>query len=388
MTPRTSARSTGQSLRGPTGVSGNLRTVDLDRDGGRLYRAIFAAAQRVDAERAHRWGMAAIRLGGSAAGGLLQQICGPADAAVRVRALGIDFPNPLGLAAGFDKDARAVAALAALGFGFVEVGTVTAVPQAGNPRPRLYRLVDDRAIVNRLGFNNDGAAAVAARLKRLRDSPSRPVVGVNIGKSRVVPDEHAVVDYVASTRLLAPYADYLVVNVSSPNTPGLRDLQAVERLRPLLTAVRAAGDLGGDRQVPLLVKIAPDLADTDVLTIADLALELGMNGIVATNTTTARAGLRSPAREVAAAGRGGLSGEPLRERSVEVLRLLRQRVGDALVLISVGGIASADDAALRLHQGATLVQAYTGFVYGGPLWPYRVNRELAHLISPRSGVAN
>jgi dihydroorotate dehydrogenase len=354
--------------------------------GGRLYAAIFALAQRVDAERAHQWGMAAIRLAGPATGGLLQRVGAAADTALTVRALGIDFPNPLGLAAGFDKDARAVAALGALGFGFVEVGTVTAVPQAGNPRPRLHRLVEDRAIVNRMGFNNDGAAAVAARLKRLRERPRRPVVGVNIGKSRVVPDEHAVVDYVASARLLAPCADYLVVNVSSPNTPGLRNLQAIERLRPLLTAVRAASNACAGRQVPVLVKIAPDLADTDVLAIADLALELGLAGIVATNTTTVRKGLRSSAVEITAAGRGGLSGEPLRERSLEVLRLLAARVGDALVLVSVGGIASSDDVACRLNAGATLVQAYTGFVYGGPLWPRRVNRELAELIGASSVV--
>jgi dihydroorotate dehydrogenase len=379
-----SPRSTVQKLRRHTSVSRNLRTVDLEGVGG-LYRAIFAGVRRVDAERAHQWGMAAIRLAGHAPGALQKLVGWLDDPALRVRALGIDFPNPLGLAAGFDKDARAVSALAALGFGFVEVGTVTAVPQPGNPRPRLHRLVEDRAIINRMGFNNDGAAVVAGRLQRLQQGPSRPVVGVNIGKSRVVPDEHAVVDYVASARLLAPYADYLVVNVSSPNTPGLRALQSVGNLRPLLTAVRTASDATG-RRVPLLVKIAPDLADDDVVAVADLALELGLDGIVATNTTTARAGLRSSAAKIAAAGGGGLSGEPLRERSVEVLGLLRERVGDALVLVSVGGIASAEDAARRLTAGATLIQAYTGFVYGGPLWPSRVNRELAHLISPRSGV--
>jgi dihydroorotate dehydrogenase len=354
--------------------------------GGRLYRAILAAARRVDAERAHRWGIATIRLAGHAPAALQQLVGSLDDPALRVRALGIDFPNPLGLAAGFDKDARAVAALAALGFGFVEVGTITAVPQAGSPRPRLHRLVEDRAIVNRMGFNNDGAAAVAARLKQLQEGPSRPVVGVNIGKSRVVPDEHAVVDYVASTRLLAPYADYLVVNVSSPNTPGLRDLQSVGKLRPLLTAVRTTGDVAAGRRVPLLVKIAPDLADDDVVAVANLALELGLDGIVATNTTTARDGLRSSAAEVAAAGGGGLSGEPLRERSLDVLRLLRQQVGEVLVLVSVGGIPSAAEAARRLSAGATLVQAYTGFVYGGPLWPSRVTRELAQLIRAPSEV--
>jgi dihydroorotate dehydrogenase len=366
-------------------MSRQLRTVDLD-SGGPLYRMLFSVASRVDAERVHEWGMAAIRLAAQAPGGeqLLRRTCAVDDPALRVQALGCEFPNPLGLAAGFDKNARAVGDLCALGFGFFEVGTVTAVPQPGNPRPRLYRLVGDRAIVNRMGFNNDGATAVAERLKRLREHPAKPIVGVNIGKSRVVPDDNAVVDYVASARRLAPYADYLVVNVSSPNTPGLRDLQAVHRLRPLLTAVREASARAAGRQVPVLVKIAPDLRDDDLLAVADLALELRLEGIVATNTTTSRDGLRSSAAEVAAAGTGGLSGEPLRERSLRVLRLLRKRVGEALVLVSVGGISSAAEAMHRLDAGATLIQAYTGFVYGGPLWPSRMNRGLAQLIRASS----
>ncbi|HET6918625.1 MAG TPA: quinone-dependent dihydroorotate dehydrogenase [Jiangellaceae bacterium] len=355
--------------------------INGDVRGGWLYRAIFAAARRLDAEQAHQWGMAALRLSARVPGGaqLLRRTCVVDDPALRVRAFGCDFPSPLGLAAGFDKDARAATALAALGFGFVEVGTVTAVPQAGNPRPRLYRLVGDRAIVNRMGFNNDGAAAVAERLKRLRERPSRPVVGVNIGKSQVVPGEHAIVDYVASARRLAPHADYLVVNVSSPNTPGLRDLHAVARLRPLLIAVREASGSAAGRRVPLLVKIAPDLADTDILAVADLAGELRLDGIIATNTTTARRGLRSSPVEIAAAGAGGLSGEPLRDRSMDVLRLLRSRAGENLALISVGGIATADEAWNRLQAGATLVQAYTAFVYGGPLWSRRVTAGLSRL---------
>jgi dihydroorotate dehydrogenase len=358
---------------------------DDARGGGVLYRAVFAAAQRVDAEWAHRLGMGTIRLLAGLPGGVgaMRRGCVVNDPALQVHVFGRVLPNPLGLAAGFDKEARAVEGLAALGFGFVEVGTVTAAPQPGNPRPRLHRLVADRAIVNRMGFNNDGAVAVAERLRRLRERSSSPVVGVNIGKSKVVPDEHAVVDYVASARRLAPFADYLVVNVSSPNTAGLRDLQAVELLRPLLTAVREAGDLAAGRQVPLLVKIAPDLADADVAAIADLALELSLDGIVATNTTTSRYGLRSSAAQVAAAGPGGLSGAPLGERSLDVLRQLRERVGDALVLVSVGGIGSAADAAMRLGAGATLVQTYTGFVYGGPLWPRRVTAELGRRVHDR-----
>ena len=338
-----------------------------------MYRAL----RRLPAETAHELALLIIRAAGAVPGlaAALRRVLGPRDPVLRVRAMGLDFPGPLGMAAGFDKDARGVPVLGALGFGFVEVGTVTARPQPGNPKPRLFRLMDDRAIVNRMGFNNGGAAAAAARLRR----PRGVIVGVNIGKTRAVPEQDAVADYVASARAVAPVADYVVVNVSSPNTPGLRDLQAVDRLKPLLTAVRDV--LHG---VPLLVKIAPDLADEDVDAIADLAVSLGLDGIIATNTTVSRDGLASSPAEVTAAGAGGLSGPPLRERSLAVLRRLRERAalnseagGDQLVLIAAGGIETADDAAERLAAGATLVQAYTAFVYGGPLWPRRINAGLA-----------
>jgi dihydroorotate dehydrogenase len=246
----------------------------------------------------------------------------------------------------------------------------------------MFRLTADRALVNRMGFNNAGAAAAAAALGRSGGrSPGRPggpVVGVNIGKTRAVPDVDAAADYAASARAVAAVADYVVVNVSSPNTPGLRDLQAEDRLRPVLVAVRAALDAASPgRRVPLLVKIAPDLADADVDAVADLALELGLDGIIATNTTVSRDGLASPAAEVAAAGAGGLSGPPLRARSLEVLRRLHARAGDRLVLIAAGGIETPDDAWERLRAGATLVQAYTAFVYGGPLWPRQMHAGLA-----------
>jgi dihydroorotate dehydrogenase len=344
------------------------------------YRALFdRLLTRLPAETAHRLAFALLRLVAAAPGAtaLLRRALAPRDPALRVRALGLDLPGPLGLAAGFDKDARAPDALGALGFGFVEVGTVTAQPQPGNPRPRLFRLPADRALVNRMGFNNDGAAAAAARL-RARRGPW-PAVGANIGKSRVVPAGEAIADYVASARLLAPVADYVVVNVSSPNTPGLRDLQAVEALTPLLAAVRAALDDAAGRRVPLLVKIAPDLADADLDAVADAAVAAGAQGIIATNTTVSRDGLRSAHGQVAAAGAGGLSGAPLAGRSHEVLERLHARVGDRLVLISAGGIETAEDAWRRIRAGATLLQAYTGFVYGGPLWPSRLQRELAAL---------
>jgi len=349
-----------------------------------LYRVVL---RRVPAEAAHLAAFGLIRgvarVPGAAC--LLRRWLGPRDPVLRVRALGLSFPGPVGLAAGFDKDARGTRGLAALGFGFVEVGTVTARAQPGNPKPRMFRLTADRALVNRMGFNNAGAAAAAAALDRSRGRsrarPGGPVVGVNIGKTRAVPDADAAADYAASARAVAAVADYVVVNVSSPNTPGLRDLQATGRLKPVLVAVRAALDAavsgrpGGS--VPLLVKISPDLADADVDAVADLALELGLDGIIATNTTTSRAGLASPAAEVAAAGAGGLSGPPLRARSLEVLRRLHARTGDRLVLIAVGGIETPDDAWERLRAGATLVQAYTGFVYGGPLWPRRMHAGLA-----------
>ncbi len=355
-----------------------------------LYRMVL---RRVPAETAHRLAFGLIRVFGRVArvpgaAWLLRRWLGPRDPVLRVRALGLEFPGPLGLAAGFDKDARGTRGLAALGFGFVEVGTVTARAQPGNPRPRMFRLTADRALVNRMGFNNAGAAAAAAALRRSRARPGGPVVGVNIGKTRAVPDAEAAADYAASARAVAAVADYVVVNVSSPNTPGLRDLQAADRLRPVLVAVRSALDAASAavrRRVPLLVKIAPDLADADVDAVADLALELGLDGIIATNTTISRDGLASPAAEVAAAGAGGLSGAPLGARSLAVLRRLRARAGDRLVLVAAGGIETPDDAWERLRAGATLVQAYTGFVYGGPLWPRRMHAGLAERMrSPAS----
>jgi dihydroorotate dehydrogenase len=343
----------------------------------RPYRTLFDhALTRVDAERAHRLGFRAVRAGRPLLARLPR-----ADAPVS--ALGLVFPHPLGLAAGFDKNAEGVDALAALGFSHVEVGTVTGEPQPGNPQPRLFRLPADQAVVNRMGFNNDGAEVVAHRLaERARSHGDRPgpVLGVNIGKTKVVPDDDQAAveaDYRKSAGLLAPYADYLVVNVSSPNTPGLRSLQAVERLGPLLDAVRDQADRAcADRRVPLLVKIAPDLADEDVLAVADLALDRGLDGIIATNTTVSRDGLASAPTDVERVGVGGLSGRPLRPRATEVVRLLRGRVGPDLTLIGVGGIATVDDAWERLDAGATLLQAYTAFVYGGPLWPRRVVRGL------------
>ena len=336
----------------------------------RPYRLLFdRVLTHTDPERAHRVAFRAIR----AARPVLRSR--RTTASHSVEAMGLTFPNVLGLAAGFDKNAVGIDALAALGFGHVEIGTVTGEPQPGNPKPRLFRLPEDRAVVNRMGFNNEGAETVADRLAKRGRRPG-PVLGVNIGKSKVVPEDDAVRDYEKSARLLAPHADYLVVNVSSPNTPGLRNLQAVEKLEPILAAVRATADDVTDGHLPLLVKIAPDLSDDDVLAVADLATELRLDGIIATNTTISRDSLVTDAATVEAAGAGGLSGVPLRQRSLEVLRLLHGRVGDDLTLIAVGGISTVEDARARLEAGADLLQAYTAFVYKGPLWPRRVLRGL------------
>ncbi|WP_344778005.1 quinone-dependent dihydroorotate dehydrogenase [Nocardioides panacisoli] len=341
------------------------------------YDVLFRhGLRRVDPEQAHHLGFAAIRAAGPVLHGVdrLERRWRPDRP---VEAMGLTFPNVLGLAAGFDKLGVGYDALGALGFGHVEVGTVTAHAQPGNPKPRLFRLPDDRAVVNRMGFNNDGASAVAQRLERRRSADRGPVLGINIGKSKIVPDDDApavLADYETSTRLLAPHADYLVVNVSSPNTPGLRNLQAVDRLAPLLEHVRKVADDARPDRLPLLVKIAPDLADDDVLAVADLATDQGLEGIIATNTTIGRDGLRSAAGEVERAGAGGLSGAPLRARATDVVRMLRDRVGPDLTLIGVGGISTAEDARERLAAGATLIQAYTGFIYGGPRWPRTILR--------------
>ncbi|MCG8557699.1 MAG: quinone-dependent dihydroorotate dehydrogenase [Proteobacteria bacterium] len=298
--------------------------------------------------------------------------------ASKVRVFGRELASPIGLAAGFDKDAEVYRIMGALGFGFVEIGTVTAESQPGNPRPRLFRLPQDRALVNRMGFNSSGAQAVARKIGQR--AAGDPMLGINIGKSKATAPKLALLDYERCAKRLGPLADYLVINVSSPNTPRLRDLQAPQELKPLLAHVQAVlrHEVGG-RQVPLLVKIAPDLSDAEIDALADLALDMGLAGIVATNTTTHREGLRSSAAEVARCGAGGLSGPPLRQRALAVLERLRERVSDRLVLIAAGGVETAQDVWERLHAGATLVQLYTALVYEGPLVAHHLGRQLATL---------
>ena len=341
-----------------------------------MYRIFFLCVLRwLPTEWVHHVALASLRLFMALFGGLARRVLRSSEPKLAVDALGLHFAHPVGLAAGFDKNATAYEALAALGFGFVEVGTVTGQAQPGNPKPRLFRLPADRALINRMGFNNLGASVVATHLTRRRSVP----IGVNIGKTKVVSEEDAASDYVHSTRLLGPLADYLVVNVSSPNTPGLRNLQTVELLRPLLSSVKAELAKISPRR-PLLVKIAPDLDDADIDAIADLALELELDGIIATNTTISRAGLQSSAAQVEACGAGGLSGAILKARSLEVLKRLYAKVGRRLTLISVGGIETADDAWARLCAGASLVQIYTGFVYRGPLVVWSLQRGLSRLL--------
>ena len=339
------------------------------------YRVLFdLVLSKMDPEDAHHLASRVIR-GVPRVGlaPLVRRLTAP-HPSLTVEALGLRFDSPFGVAAGFDKDARGIAGLGALGFGHVEVGTITARAQPGNERPRLFRLVPDLAVVNRMGFNNGGAQQAATELAKARSASRRPVVGVNIGKSRVVEVDDAIDDYLVSTRLLAPLADYLAVNVSSPNTPGLRGLQELDKLSPLLTAVRdAAGS------TPVLVKIAPDLDDDGVRRIGGLVSELGLAGVIATNTTLSREGLSTSPAVVEAAGAGGLSGAPLAARSLEVLRLLRSVLPAESCVVSVGGVSSAADVDERLRAGATLVQGYTAFLYRGPSWAHQVNRGLRRL---------
>jgi dihydroorotate dehydrogenase len=345
-----------------------------------LYRLFRSFLFSFNAETAHRLTLGSLRVLSVIPGFvfLWRMLFGVRDPRLRLRALGLDLASPIGLAAGLDKDAEVFEAFGAMGFGFVEIGTVTSLAQPGNPLPRLFRLPADRALLNRMGFNNHGAAAAALKLAKSR----KTVVGANIGRSKVTPNDQAVADYVTSTELLGPHADYMVVNVSSPNTPNLRELQAVESLSPLISGVQQAlKRVVPNRHVPLLLKVAPDLHDEDIDSIADMALDLGIDGIIATNTTISRAGLTTPRAEVEAMGNGGLSGEPLKERSLQVLRRLRGRVGSRLVLVSAGGVATADDAWQRILAGATLVQVYSAFIYGGPALPRQIARGLARHLS-------
>jgi len=349
-----------------------------------IYRLFFKLVlQRIDAEVAHALAARTLRLitGIAPVRTALRRLAGPRDPCLQVRALGRTFPSPLGVAAGVDKDASWFESLGVIGFGFVEVGTATALPQKGNPKPRVFRLTEDRALLNSMGFPNPGAAIIG---RRLRERTEATIVGVNVGKSKAAPVDRVSDDYRACVRQVAPYADYLVVNISSPNTPGLREMQAVDLLRPLIANVRdEMSDTG--TEIPMLIKIGPDLEDHELDAVADLAMELELDGIVAVNTTVSRDALERSADTAASIEGGGLSGAPLRARALQVIQRLYARSGDELTLISVGGIETGDEAWERILAGATLVQAHTGFIFGGPAWPRRVNRALARRVRDAGG---
>jgi len=288
---------------------------------------------------------------------------------------GLTFPNPVGLAAGFDKDALLIDELASFGFGFIEIGTLTPKPQPGNDKPRLFRLPIDNALINRMGFNNKG---VDGAVNRLRKRKSKIIVGGNIGKNKVTPNENAVDDYNMCFEALYPHVDYFVVNVSSPNTPNLRELQEKEPLKKLLNAVKALNS-AKQKPKPILLKIAPDLTESQLHDVVEILKETKTDGVIATNTTISREGLQTKTQTLSAIGNGGLSGKPLASRSTEVISFLRRELGKDFPIIGVGGIMTPEDAIEKLKSGADLIQIYTGFIYEGPGFVKRINQKLASL---------
>ncbi len=344
------------------------------------YNGALRVMFRMQPERIH--GLMSVALeafaGTTVAKNLVARVFAVQDPVLRQEIAGLTFERPLGLAAGFDKNAQEIDAWGALGFGYAEVGTLTAIPQPGNPLPRLFRLKQDRALLNRMGFNNEGAELAARRLaKRTTSVP----IGVNLGKSKLTDASLAANDYRTSTRFVRDHADYLVINVSSPNTPGLRDLQAVDALRPIIAAVQA------ESSVPLFVKIAPDLSNEDIDAVTELALETGVTGLIATNTTISREGLRTDATYVQSLGAGGISGAPVAARAQEVLERIAAKSQGRLVLISVGGIETPQQAWERIAAGAHLLQGYTPFIYGGPEWIRDIHVGLAEQVR-KHGLGN
>jgi len=303
------------------------------------------------------------------------------DPRLKRNVFGLDFPNPVGLAAGFDKNAGLFHELSHLGFGFIETGTLTPRPQPGNPRPRLFRLPQDEALINRMGFNNEGVDAAVLRLKKKAPGV---IVGGNIGKNKTTPNQEAVSDYLYCFNALYEYVDYFAVNVSSPNTPGLRELQEKGPLTEILLALKDANlrktaqapPAGTARPKPILLKIAPDLTGQQLDNIIDMVKTSGIDGVIATNTTISREGLQTPKRKLEAVGAGGLSGKPVKERSTEVIRYLVEKSGNAFPVIGVGGIHSPEDALEKLDAGASLIQLYTGFIYEGPVLIKRINQAI------------
>ena len=338
-----------------------------------LIRPLFFL---IDAERVHHFVFTFLKLSGKIPGfnSLLKLIFGYKNHKLQRDLLGLVFQNPVGLGAGFDKDAKLIDELACFGFGFIEIGTLTPQPQPGNEKPRLFRLPQDQALINRMGFNNKGVLAAVSRLKKKKSSV---IVGGNIGKNKATPNEKALDDYAYCFEALHPYVDYFVVNVSSPNTPGLRELQEKEPLRKLLSYVKSLS-LAKPKPKPVLLKIAPDLTNSQLNDVIEILKETKTDGVIATNTTISREELTTPSQELQKIGNGGLSGKPLKDRSNEVIRYLRERLGKSYPIIGVGGIMTEQDAVEKIEAGADLVQVYTGFVYEGPGFVKRINKILAN----------
>lgn len=338
-----------------------------------MYKAVLRPLLfKLDPEKVHYLTFSLIRLLSALGfGALFRKIYKIEDSRLERKLFGLTFPNPVGLAAGFDKDAKLYKELSNFGFGFIEIGTVTPKPQDGNPKKRLFRLKKDQAIINRMGFNNGGVEAAAMRLKWNKGV----LIGGNIGKNKVTPNEDAVHDYLVCFESLFDHVDYFVVNVSSPNTPNLRALQDKEPLTQLLKELNGVNSEKSHPK-PILLKIAPDLTNEQLLDIIDIVSETKIAGVIATNTTISRANLKTSASEVAEIGAGGLSGLPLRDRSTEVIRFLADKSNRAFPIIGVGGIHTAEDALEKLNAGASLVQLYTGFIYEGPSLVKQINKAL------------
>ncbi|MBL0910982.1 MAG: quinone-dependent dihydroorotate dehydrogenase [Bacteroidia bacterium] len=345
-----------------------------------MYSVIVRILFILNAEEAHHFTFSCIRFMHRipGLGNLLRKMFHINDPALRVQVAGIEFPNPVGLAAGFDKDARLFSELASFGFGHIEIGTVTPMPQPGNDKPRLFRLVRDKAIINRMGFNNQGAGPAAIRLRYRK--AGGPVIGGNIGKNKVTPNEEAEQDYLKCFHNLYPVVDYFTVNVSSPNTPGLRALQEKEPLTKLLSLLKQEA-LRAPSYKPVFLKIAPDLTNEQLDEIVEIVLETGIDGLIATNTTISREGLTSDTSLVNQ--QGGLSGKPLTTRATEVIRYIAEKNGKRFPIIAVGGIMTADDAMEKFRAGASLVQLYTGFIYGGPPLVKQIQKR--YLAARRAG---
>lgn len=348
-----------------------------------MYRFFRPLLFLIDPETIHAFVNGLLRLSRKLPGfsSIIRSFYQVNDRRLEKKLFGLTFKNPVGLAAGFDKDAKLIDELACLGFGFIEIGTLTPRPQSGNDKPRLFRLPKDRALINRMGFNNEGVEAAVVRLKNRK---SDVIVGGNIGKNKTTLNDRAHDDYTACFHALYDHVDYFVLNVSSPNTPGLRELQEKEPLEQLLRTVKVLNERKPAPR-PILLKIAPDLTEGQLDDVVDILKTTGIDGVIATNTTISREGLKSPGKELERVGAGGLSGEPLSEKATQVIRHLRAKLGSNFPIIGVGGIMSPDDAVRKLEAGADLIQIYTGFIYEGPALIKRINKEILHAIQKSAG---